>query len=28
MNDARYFRLINVGLALLLVASLVPMLRH
>jgi threonine/homoserine/homoserine lactone efflux protein len=28
MNDARYFRLINIGLAVLLVASLVPMLWH
>ncbi len=28
MNDPRYFRVINVGLALALVASLVPMLWH
>ena len=28
MNDPRYFRVINVGLAVLLVASLVPMLAH
>jgi threonine/homoserine/homoserine lactone efflux protein len=28
MSDPRYFRIINVSLALLLVASLVPMLRH
>lgn len=28
MSDPRYFRAINVSLALLLVASLVPMLRH
>ncbi len=28
MTDARYFHIINVTLALLLVASLVPMLRH
>jgi threonine/homoserine/homoserine lactone efflux protein len=28
MTDPRYFRIINVTLALLLVASLVPMLRH
>jgi threonine/homoserine/homoserine lactone efflux protein len=28
MSDARYFRVINVALALLLIASLVPMLRH
>jgi threonine/homoserine/homoserine lactone efflux protein len=28
MNDPRWFRLINVGLAALLVVSLVPMLRH
>jgi threonine/homoserine/homoserine lactone efflux protein len=28
MTDVRYFRIINVGLAVLLVASLVPMLRH
>ena len=28
MSDARYFRVINIGLALLLAASLVPMLRH
>jgi threonine/homoserine/homoserine lactone efflux protein len=28
MTDPRYFRLINVGLAVLLVASLIPMLRH
>jgi threonine/homoserine/homoserine lactone efflux protein len=28
MTDPRYFRMINVGLAVLLVASLIPMLRH
>jgi threonine/homoserine/homoserine lactone efflux protein len=28
MNDARYFRTINIALALALIASLVPMLRH
>ncbi len=28
LNDARYFRIINVALGLALVASLVPMLRH
>jgi threonine/homoserine/homoserine lactone efflux protein len=28
MTDPRYFRVINVGLALLLVVSLVPMLQH
>ena len=28
MNDPRYFRIINVTLAVLLVLSLVPMLRH
>lgn len=28
MSDPRYFRFINLGLALLLVVSLVPMLRH
>jgi threonine/homoserine/homoserine lactone efflux protein len=28
MTDPRYFRMINLGLALLLVFSLVPMLRH
>ena len=28
MNDPRYFRMINLGLAALLVASLVPMLWH
>jgi threonine/homoserine/homoserine lactone efflux protein len=28
MTDPRYFRIINVGLALLLAVSLIPMLRH
>jgi hypothetical protein len=28
LNDPRYFRIINLALALLLVASLVPMLWH
>jgi threonine/homoserine/homoserine lactone efflux protein len=28
LTDPRYFRIINVGLALLLAASLIPMLRH
>jgi threonine/homoserine/homoserine lactone efflux protein len=28
MNDPRYFRIINISLAVLLVLSLVPMLRH